>query len=42
LDLADAALYRAKARGGRCCEIVGDSEAEDAAMARGNGEPATA
>lgn len=42
LDSADAALYRAKARGGRCCEIVGGAEVEDATLSSGNGEPATA
>ncbi|MNV92845.1 hypothetical protein D3C71_1874720 [compost metagenome] len=43
LDSADAALYRAKARGGRCCEIVGggDVDADVAAPAGANGEPAT-
>jgi diguanylate cyclase (GGDEF)-like protein len=30
LDSADAALYRAKARGGRCCAVAGGDEAGDA------------
>lgn len=43
LDSADAALYRAKARGGRCCEIDGGGTALDEAPVTGDDSaPATA
>ncbi|TRM54176.1 GGDEF domain-containing protein [Achromobacter sp. LC458] len=41
LDSADAALYRAKARGGRCCEVDGGAARVDEATVAG-GDSATA